>query len=446
MSFSYDRYDRRQPSSRRRTTLGYWVPLALTVTVATAGIAAWVWSERRDTDDDDGNDSDLVYGEDKRDLPPEVPPPTYRGVEDDESVGIVREEEGGFMARMSGAIRRTPSPQQVFDSASRRVAAGVAAAGAAFGGALSAIREEDRDDFGDHSRWSEEAARRQVEAQSAESSAAVGAHTDAFNASLKGPSQALKAGVKRKTVVVVVSADFMGFNDDEHGLDNTDHPSLLSQLPPTNFATTKLFILIYAPSIKPLSSSSDQVGSIGSSFSAISTPSQTTGEELLNIDPQPFSDNATPKAAATPTVLTPAMTATDADNAVYDAMKAQALERVEKPNMVMPFGTPSGHIHMLRHIAPDIVYITEDLAGDNGVHVEQIKSWVGQVMVVVGAGGSGLGGLVDTEDESEGNSPERKKKEKWWETGTMVGLGKGVEVVDGAKMVDDFERRVGGKE
>jgi hypothetical protein len=71
-----------------------------------------------------------------------------------------------FFTRMSGAIRRTPSPQQFFDSASRQVLS----AGAAAGAALSSIMEVDsngdrhervgrdeRDGFSDHERWSEEA-------------------------------------------------------------------------------------------------------------------------------------------------------------------------------------------------------------------------------------------------------------------------------------------------
>jgi hypothetical protein len=35
---------------------------------------------------------------------------------------------------------------------------------------------------------------------------------------------------------------------------------------------------------------------------------------------------------------------------------------------------------------------------------------------------------------------------KWWESTDMVGLGKGVEVVDGTRLTDDYERRVGGRE
>lgn len=64
MSSSYDRYQRTarrsQPVSPRRGALSYWIPLALTVTVATFGIAAWIWSERRDDDDDEPPPGDQV--------------------------------------------------------------------------------------------------------------------------------------------------------------------------------------------------------------------------------------------------------------------------------------------------------------------------------------------------------------------------------------------------
>lgn len=137
------------------------------------------------------------------------------------------------------------------------------------------------------------------------------------------------------------------------------------------------------------------------------------------------------------------MSASHTDNSLYNSIHAQALRLVEKPTMVMPFTTPSGHVHMLRHLSPDLVYLTEDLAGSQGEYVEQARNWVGQIMIVVGAGGVGLG-LVDTEDEGEGTGLSKEKK--WWETTSMIGLGKGVEVVDAARFVDDFERRAGGKE
>lgn len=429
MSFSYDRYDRRQQSSRR-STFGYWVPLIITVSVATVGVAAWVWSERKDGDDDD--DADLSYGEEGNTFRPPQPP----GYADDtysESIGVTRDQDEGFVARMSGAIRRTPSPQQVFDNASRRLAAGVAAAGTAFGAALGSIREEDREDYGDHSRWSEEAARRNVEAHSSQSVSAVGTHTDAFNATLQPPVKPPRPGQRKRTVVVVVSAD-APLQEDDHA-PYQEHPSILSHLPPTNFATTNLFVLVYAPSLKPRSSSSNQPGSLGSSYSAISTPAQTPGDEALESQPYGSGHN-TPKSGNTPSM-------TASENSLYNSIYAQALRLVEKPTMVMPFTTPSGHVHILRHLAPDLVYLTEDLSGVQGEYVEQIRNWVGQVMIVVGAGGVGLG-LVDTEDEGEGGGRVRDKK--WWETTNMIGLGKGVEVVDSARLIDDFERRVGGKD
>ena len=78
-------------------------------------------------------------------------------------------------------MKRTPSPQQFFDSAGKQVSAGVAAAGAALGSIMEDSDEhygdagqrrgesrsgerrverktrEERDGFSDHERWSEEA-------------------------------------------------------------------------------------------------------------------------------------------------------------------------------------------------------------------------------------------------------------------------------------------------
>jgi hypothetical protein len=205
MSFSYDRYDRRQPANRR-TTFGYWVPLVFTVTVATASLAAWVWSERRD-DEDSEDDADLSYGEDrdsKTPMGPRQPGGPSQGAHDDETL----------IGRVQGVIRRTPSPQQIFDMASKKTVAGVAAAGAAAGAMLASIREEDKDDYGDHSRWSEEATlRRNVAAQSSQSAAAVETHSKSFAASVRSGPQT--AG-RRKTVAIVVSAEsLMDSHDDE---------------------------------------------------------------------------------------------------------------------------------------------------------------------------------------------------------------------------------------
>lgn len=118
---------------------------------------------------------------------------------------------------------------------------------------------------------------------------------------------------------------------------------------------------------------------------------------------------------------------------------------VEKPTNVMSFNTPTGYTHMLKHLAPETVYIVDSLAGERGANIESIKGWVGQVVVVVGGEGTGLGGLIDTEDEGEGRG-KLPRREQWWEHSDMVGLGKGVEVVDGVKFADDWERRVGGRD
>jgi hypothetical protein len=179
--------------------------------------------------------------------------------------------------------------------------------------------------------------------------------------------------------------------------------------------------------------------SLGDSYSAISTPARTPGEELQSIDPQPHEEH---------TVYTPALSARSSDNILWNTLNAQALRLVENPAMVMPFSVPSGFVHMLRHIGPELVYVVDALSGTHGSNIEDIKRWVGQTIVVVGSDGTGLGGLVDTDDEghtSKGKSSEHASA-KWWESADMVGLGKGVEVVDAGRLTDDYERRVGGRE
>lgn len=189
------------------------MPLVLTVTVATAGLAAWVWSERRDDEDESSDDDHLSYGEEGHGKTRRSTSTSNAPLARDStglSHGLVPQDD--LMSRVQGVIRRTPSPQQVFDTVSKKTAAGWAAAGAA----LASIREEDKDDaYGDHSRWSEEAAiRRNVEAQSAQSSSAVNEQARAFAASVR--SGANPAG-KRKTVVLVVSAESLMDSHDDDG-------------------------------------------------------------------------------------------------------------------------------------------------------------------------------------------------------------------------------------
>lgn len=189
-------------SSRRRGVWSHWVPLAVTVTVATVGVAAWVWSQRKDDDREDADQiaeyQDLDYDNaDYGDNPPygaskdgtDPKSPAFGGAQSRSGDASYGTAQAPAESSSSGwaALRRTPSPQQFFDSAKRTVAAGVTAAGAAVGSALAAIREEDKTAFADHETWSEEA--------------------DAKQERAVAPSQSKDTGKRRKKVAIVVSAD-----------------------------------------------------------------------------------------------------------------------------------------------------------------------------------------------------------------------------------------------
>jgi hypothetical protein len=273
---AYDQYGRAR--RQHRGTFTYWVPLVFTVTVATVGIAAWIWSERRDDEDDHpppppGADFNLppsIYPQDagypaQQSYPqgpgyppqgypqqaagtypaqaqvyptgyPPVPgepygrnpdgsirtgPPSYAEVRPGEvAYGTVEHQQPqSYIAQMSGALggalRRTPSPQQFIDGATRSVAAGVAAAGAAVGSALFSIREENA--YTDHKTWSEEAEVRRPGASPDAPSRNVEKRSGNKTGSSAAP--ATVSGNRRKTVAIVVSAD-SGHHD---GLEEHDH-------------------------------------------------------------------------------------------------------------------------------------------------------------------------------------------------------------------------------
>jgi hypothetical protein len=227
MSYSYDRYERRRQSASSRGAFSYWIPLALTVTVATFGIAAWIWSERQDDEDDEPPPGDQVRPDYGRNVDGSIRtgPPSYAGGDlrpGETGYGVTQqrtEESQSYVARMSGALRRTPSPQQFMEGASRTVVAGVAAAGAVVGNALSSIREEDRNAYKDHRTWSEEAESRLpgssagpsrgIDLRSAsEPGVAPVSKVPHGTASEPGTTQRAPAGNgRRKTVAIVVSAD-----------------------------------------------------------------------------------------------------------------------------------------------------------------------------------------------------------------------------------------------
>lgn len=184
MPSGYEQYERRRRqtyiANARGTSWGYWLPLAITVTLAAGGLAAWIWKERKDGEDEDyGHGPPPAAGVAPTGPPDFAPPPSANfgpapgSFQDAAPPEFPNQPPGqapfappsetrgtgeeSFVTRMSGALRRTPSPQQILDGASKRVAAGVAAAGAAVGGALSSITEEDRRDYEDHRSWLEEA-------------------------------------------------------------------------------------------------------------------------------------------------------------------------------------------------------------------------------------------------------------------------------------------------
>lgn len=107
----------------------------------------------------------------------------------------------------------------------------------------------------------------------------------------------------------------------------------------------------------------------------------------------------------------------------------------------MPFSTRTGHVHLIRHLSPDLVYIQESLTGNEGDAVHHISGWVRQVVVVVGDEG-GRGGLIDSDDESALG----EKSEKWWQKEGVTGLGKRIDVVDVLRTGDDWRRRVSGQD
>ena len=187
----------------------------LTVTVATAGLVAWIWSERTDNDEDEyrsEKESDLLPGstQDGEHQAGNVPGPT--------SEGLRTGEEESFISRVSGSVR----PQEFFDHAGRQINAGIAAAGVAVGNAFGSGREEngrpyfessrarhgaperDENGFSDHERWSEEAVSRTKEGKAATKSS--------------------RRGAPKKTVAIVVNATTSHDLMDEEEIDyHTEH-------------------------------------------------------------------------------------------------------------------------------------------------------------------------------------------------------------------------------
>ncbi|KAM3414552.1 hypothetical protein BST61_g9711 [Cercospora zeina] len=448
--------------NRNHSVFGYWVPLVTIGTIAVGGLAAWIWSERSDNDDDH-------HPHDKPQRPPgpggpypthgaqpypgppqaqppntagpgyaplqdptQLPPPiggdvtgasygggsasAYYDASSTTSRNVTERNDATFLGRV---MRRTPSPQQFFDNASRQVMGGMAAAGKALGSIMEVDsrdhseerrRLDEREGFSDHERWSEEAEDRH--------------RINTVEKGGKAGSRDAK-GTAKRTVAIVVSADVDDHESGHEDAFHTEHGSILSHLPGVVFKSdnTDLFVLIYAPNLKNLPSTSAS-SVLGSSYSNISTPAQTPGSELQSISPR-----------------------MDATNPTFDNLQQQAQALVDHTTKIMPFSTAAGYVSILRHLAPQIVYISDTLSGHNGETVAQLKGWVGHTVLVVGD--EGHGGLADTETETE-TEDERKRQKKsekrWWEHSSIVGLGKEIDVVDAMRVGDDWARRVNGRE
>ncbi|KAI7084099.1 hypothetical protein KC356_g7039 [Hortaea werneckii] len=565
---AYDRARSRRPlyapppprRSSQHSVLGYWVPLVVTGTIALGGLAAWVWSERSENDNDSDEEG---YRPDKPPRPPAgpttsssypgaaqqypgppvgdvgglagvhghatgqtqlppysgplpsqsggpqgMPPPVggeaadyysagsggQRGAppgitRDDAIVDEDDDEQQTFLHQARGLMRRTPSPQQFFEGASRQWNAGIAAAGSALGSIMEdpesghywedAVRPEGRSrsherrnsrrgseregGFSDHERWSEEA----------EENTARKAVGDVEAESERRADQARRRDGQgrgaKKNVAVVLSADTnMDGKMDEEDVVYTEHAplppylniqSILSHLPTIHDpSTTDLHILIYAPGLTrppPLNYTprpeTEMASNLGSSYSQIMTPAQTPGSEL----PPPEEDRqAGAEEAEAEEFPSPSRQ--------FDALYQQALTLVAHPSQILCFTTPQGYLPLLRHLAPKVCYISDMLArgedGEDGegkpsAGVEQLKGWVGQTVLVVGD--EGTGGLADTSDtENEegrqdgigrGGKGRSRGEGKWWERSPEVGLGKPIEIVDAARVGEDWGRRVSGR-
>lgn len=182
--------------------------------------------------------------------------------------------------------------------------------------------------------------------------------------------------------------------------------------------------MIYAPDLSrhPLSSSPAPLArSISSSYSNIDHEDADEEKQMSVLDPKPIASPPRPSK--------------------FDALYNEAKAVVDAETMIMPFTSRSSYVQLLRHIVPDVVYVQAPLAGPNGESAKQVSNWVGQVVLVVGDE-TGHGGLVDSEDEAEHDLS--IGDDGWWKKDPKVGLGKGIEVVDGSRIGEDWRRRVRG--
>ena len=140
--------------------------------------------------------------------------------------------------------------------------------------------------------------------------------------------------------------------------------------------------------------------------------------------------------------FSPSRPSSNSSSAAFNAVYSQAAALVDKETMILPFTTVNGHVHILRHLQPEVIYLQESLAGEHGGVVTTLQTWLRHDIILVVGADSGSGGLADSESEAE----KVDKEEKWWQKAERVGRGRGVVVVDGMRVNDDWARRIQGME
>jgi hypothetical protein len=103
-------------------------------------------------------------------------------------------------------IGRSASPAQASEWASKKLSAGVAAAGAMVGGAINSLTGSGGEGYEDHERWSEEAEQRDNDREVKQGIKRRGTADEFFSGSVPIPNSSSISNRKRRTVAVVVSA------------------------------------------------------------------------------------------------------------------------------------------------------------------------------------------------------------------------------------------------
>lgn len=278
MSYSYEKtttQTRRRTGggyvhAGQRSTFGYWIPLALTVTAATVGIAAWIWSERNDDEEETSSEEHgpVRPGNNGPQMSGGLPPPGFYGQEGYQGQGppmggfppgpgpagfqgqpgqgppmvggfqgpppgpmppggfqrdvnettisrttaVETTEDNTLISTLTGgALKRAPSPGQSYDWATTKLAAGVGAIGALVG--LSSVREGNQDDYEDHERWSQEAETKKRTTPATNMADDVkmgikrkGTSDEFYSGQIELPKSVSLPSRRRKNVAVVVSA------------------------------------------------------------------------------------------------------------------------------------------------------------------------------------------------------------------------------------------------